>query len=135
MWVILATVAAGALIGFVTGGARISSAGHVTSGVTGFFVGAFAARADSIDLERYAQIFCLYIFTLFATYVLANILRHKKSSSGYMGNKMASKQKRELGPSISLLLSDCKDLVGPSRELLGASPRYQGGHSRDHESY
>jgi len=78
MWVILATIAAGALIGFVTGGARISSAGHITSGVTGFFAGAFATKPDSLDINYYAQLFCLYVFSLFVTYVMANILRHKK---------------------------------------------------------
>jgi hypothetical protein len=78
MWVIIATIAAGALIGFVTGGARVSSAGHVTTGVSGFFVGAFATRPQNINVEIYAKIFCLYVFSLFLTYVIANILRHKK---------------------------------------------------------
>lgn len=78
MWVIVAAVAAGALIGLVTGGARVSSAGHVTTGVTGFFVGAFATNPTSQQVNTYAMIFCLYIASLFGTYVLANILRHKK---------------------------------------------------------
>lgn len=76
-WVIVAAVAAGALIGFVTGGARVSSAGHVTTGVTGFFVGAFATKPTSPDVNKYAMIFCLYIASLSGTYVVANILRHK----------------------------------------------------------
>ena len=78
MWVIIAAVAAGALIGFVTGGARVSSAGHVTTGVTGFFVGAFATKPTDKDVNTYAMIFCLYIASLFGAYVLANVLRHKK---------------------------------------------------------
>ena len=78
MWVIIATIAAGAVIGFVTGGARVSSAGHITTGGSGFFVGAFATRPSSVDVEIYAKIFCLYIFSLFTMYVIANILRYKK---------------------------------------------------------
>ena len=77
MWIIIATILAGALIGFVTGGARVSSAGHITSGVTGFFVGAVVANPDNPNFEYYAQLFSLYLVTLFVVYVFANILRHK----------------------------------------------------------
>jgi hypothetical protein len=78
-WVVVAAIAAGAVIGFVTGGARVSSAGHVTTGVTGFVVGAFATRPTDPDAETYAFIFCVYIASLFVMYVLANILRHTKN--------------------------------------------------------
>jgi len=77
-WVVVAAIAAGAVIGFVTGGARISSAGHVTTGVTGFIVGAFATKPTDPDAKTYAMIFCVYIASLFGTYALANILRHRK---------------------------------------------------------
>ena len=77
-WVVIAAIAAGAVIGFVTGGVRLSSAGHVTTGVTGFVAGAFAAKPADPEVQRYAMLFCLYVFCLGATYVLANILRHKK---------------------------------------------------------
>ena len=77
MWVIVATIAAGAVIGFVTGGARVSSAGHVTTGVSGFFVGALAARPSGGDVDVLARVFCVYIASLFVTYVAANILRHR----------------------------------------------------------
>jgi hypothetical protein len=77
-WVVVAAIAAGAVIGFVTGGARVSSAGHVTTGVTGFFVGAFATKPTNPEMDTYAMIFCVYIASLFGTYILANILRHKK---------------------------------------------------------
>jgi hypothetical protein len=77
-WVVVAVIAAGALIGFVTGGARVSSAGHVTTGVTGFVAGVFATKPTSQEVQTYAMLFCLYIASLFGMYVLANVLRHKK---------------------------------------------------------
>jgi hypothetical protein len=87
MWVILATVAAGAVVGFVTGGARVSSAGHVTTGVSGFFVGAFATRPTTVNVDAYAKIFCLYILSLFAVYIVANVLRHKGKLGWIYGAK------------------------------------------------
>lgn len=77
MWIVISTVLAGALIGFVTGGARVSSAGHITSGVTGFLVGVAVANPENQNTEYYAQVFSLYLVTLFIVYVAANILRHK----------------------------------------------------------
>ena len=89
IWIITATCAAGALIGFVSGATEQPAAGHVTTGVTAFFAGLLAAslKSDSpINSTTMAKLFCLYLGCVLITYIIGNLMRRHRWTDWFLGD-------------------------------------------------